>query len=69
MGCTYRLSPLPIPEEQQSYLKIIKGVIMEDRDYDYAIGKLTRLRVWLKPSFRDKVDELIDELVDESEEL
>lgn len=42
---------------------------MEDKDYDYVIGKLVRLRVWLKPNYRPAVDELIDSLVDECEGL
>lgn len=42
---------------------------MEDRDYDVVIGKLVRLRVWLKPMFHESVDELINSLVDEAEGL
>lgn len=40
---------------------------MDNKDYDYAIGKLMRLRVWLKPSFHAQIDELIDSLVEEAE--
>lgn len=42
---------------------------MDNKDYDYAIGKLVRLRAWLKPQFHAKIDELIDSLVTEAEGL
>ncbi len=42
---------------------------MEDKDYDVVIGKLTRLRVWLKPGYHVAIDELISALVDEAEGL
>lgn len=42
---------------------------MDNKDYDYAIGKLVRLRVWLKPKFHGQIDELIEALVDDAEGL
>lgn len=42
-------------------------VTVDNKDYDSVIGKLVRLKVWLKPEFHDEVDELIERLVDQAE--
>ena len=40
---------------------------MEDKDYDMVIGRLVRLKIWLKPTFHKTVDELIEELINDVE--
>lgn len=42
---------------------------MQDKEFDTAIGKLVRLRVWLKPKCHANIDELVEALVDEAEGL
>ena len=42
---------------------------MSDEEYTIAIGRLVRLKVFLKPTYHEAIDEVIEALVNEAEKL